>query len=149
MYAHNAVTVPHLYFGSFSHSSIQILSSSARLDGERCSTAIFRSLQRCFNQVRALAGPLKDIQRLVLKTLLHCLGCGFRVVVLLEGEPSPQSEVPSTLEQVLIKDLSVIFSLNLSLDPDSQSLPAEKHLHSMMLPPTCFSVGMVPSFLQT
>jgi hypothetical protein len=26
-------------------------------------------------QVRALAGPLKDIQRLVLKPLLHCLGC--------------------------------------------------------------------------
>ena len=40
-------------------------------------------------QVRALAGPLKDIQRLVPKPLLRCLGCGLRVVVLLEGEPSP------------------------------------------------------------
>ena len=37
----------------------------------------------------ALAGPLKDIQRLVLKPLLHCLGCVLRVVILLEGEPSP------------------------------------------------------------
>ena len=38
--------------------------------------------------VQALAGPLKDIQRLVPKPLLRCLGCVFRVVVLLEGEPS-------------------------------------------------------------
>jgi hypothetical protein len=44
-------------------------------------------------QVRALAGPLKDIQRLVLKLLLRCLGCVLRVIVLLEGEPSPQSKV--------------------------------------------------------
>uniref|UniRef100_A0A4W5PJ62 Myosin motor domain-containing protein n=1 Tax=Hucho hucho TaxID=62062 RepID=A0A4W5PJ62_9TELE len=35
-------------------------------------TAIFRSLQRRV-QVRALAGPLKDIQRLVPKPLLRCL----------------------------------------------------------------------------
>ena len=36
-------------------------------------------------QVQALAGPLKDIQRLVPKPLLCCLGCVLRVVVLLEG----------------------------------------------------------------
>ena len=40
-------------------------------------------------QVRALAGPLKEIQRLVPKPLLRCLGCVLRVVVLLEGERSP------------------------------------------------------------
>ena len=40
-------------------------------------------------QVRALAGPLKDIHRLVPEPLLHCLGCLLRVVVLLEGKPSP------------------------------------------------------------
>ena len=39
--------------------------------------------------VWALAGPLKDIQRLVPKPLLRCLGCVLRVIVLLEGEPSP------------------------------------------------------------
>uniref|UniRef100_A0A4W5LMB8 von Willebrand factor A domain containing 5A n=1 Tax=Hucho hucho TaxID=62062 RepID=A0A4W5LMB8_9TELE len=48
---------------------------------------------------RALTGPLKDIQRLVPKPLLRCLGCVLRVIVLLEGEPSPQSEVLSALEQ--------------------------------------------------
>ena len=69
-------------------------------------------------QVRALAGSLKDIQRLVLKPLLHCLGCVLRVVVLLEGEPSPQSEVLRALEQVFIKDLSVLCSVHFCLDSD-------------------------------
>ena len=40
-------------------------------------------------QVRALAGPLKDIRRLVPKALLHCLGCVLWVVVLLERELPP------------------------------------------------------------
>ena len=67
---------------------------------------------------QALAGPLKDIQRLVPKALLHCLSCVLRVIVLLQGEPSPQSEVLSDLKQVFIKDLSVLCSIHLSLDPD-------------------------------
>ena len=66
-------------------------------------------------QVRALAVSLKDIQRLVLKPLLRCLGCVLRVVVLLEGEPSPQAEVLSTMEQVFIKDISVLCSVGLFL----------------------------------
>ena len=49
-------------------------------------------------QVQALAGPLKDIQRVVPKPLLCCLGCVLRVVVLLGGEPLPQSEVLSALD---------------------------------------------------
>ena len=69
-------------------------------------------------QVRALAGPLKDTQRLVPKPLLFCLGCVLRVVVLFEGEPSPQSKVLSALEQVFIKDLSVLCSFHISLNPD-------------------------------
>ena len=40
------------------------------------------------------------------------------VVVLLEGEPSPQSEIVSALEQVFIKDLSVLCSVHFSLDPE-------------------------------
>ena len=35
-----------------------------------------------------------------------CHACVLSVIVLLEGEPSPQSEVLRTLEQVFIKDLS-------------------------------------------
>ena len=65
-----------------------------------------------------LAGPLKDIQRLVLKPQLCCLGCVLRVFVLLEGEPLHQSEVLSGLEQVFIKDLSVHCGVHFCLDPD-------------------------------
>jgi hypothetical protein len=36
----------------------------------------------------------------------------------LEGEPSPQSEVLSALEQFFIKDLSVLCSVHLFQDPD-------------------------------
>ena len=68
-------------------------------------------------QLLALAGKPKDIQRLVSKPLLLCLGCVIRVVLLLEGEPSPQSEVLSALEQVFIKGLSVLCSVHLSLNP--------------------------------
>ena len=69
-------------------------------------------------QVQALSGPLKDIQRLVSKPLLRCLGCVLRFVLLLEGEASPESEILSALEQVFIKDLSVHCSVHLCLDPD-------------------------------
>ena len=68
-------------------------------------------------QVWALAGPLKDIQRLIPKPLLPFLGCVLRVVVLLEGELSLQSDVLSSLEQVFIKDLSVLCAVHLSLGP--------------------------------
>jgi hypothetical protein len=72
---------------------------------------VFRHFSKCIKyfqvcpemfdrvQVRALAGPLNDIQRFVPKPLLHCLDCVAKVFVLVEGEPSPQS-------------------IHLSLDPD-------------------------------
>ena len=62
-------------------------------------------------QVRALTGPLKDIQRPVPNPILRCVVCVLRVLVLLEGEPSTQSEVLSALEQVFINDLSLYFAL--------------------------------------
>ena len=136
LFGYDATSLAHLYLGSFSHSSLHILSSSMRLDGERRCTAIFRSFQRY--SIR-----FKSIQRIVSKPLLHCLGCVLRVIVLLEGEPSPQFEVLSTLEQVLIKGLFP------SIVPSLPVPAAEKHPHSMMLPPPCFTVGTVPGFLQT
>ena len=57
-------------------------------------------------QVWALAGPLKDIQRLVPKPLLRYVGCVLRVIVL--------SEVLNALEQVFIKDLSVLCTIHIS-----------------------------------
>ena len=62
---------------------------------------------------REEAGPLKDIQGLVLKPLLRRLGCVLRVVVLFEGEPLPQSEVMSALEQVFIKELCTLLCSSL------------------------------------
>ena len=44
---YDATSLAHLYLEIFSHSSLQILSNSVRLDGECRYTAIFRSLQRC------------------------------------------------------------------------------------------------------
>ena len=83
------------------------------------------------------------------KPLLCCLGCVLRVIVLLEGEYSPQSEVLSNLEQVFIKIFlyfaPFIFPSILTRLP----VPAaEKHPHRMMLPPPFFTIGMVPGFLQ-
>ena len=53
----------------------------------------------------------------------------------------------SAVEQVFIKDFALfIFPSILTSLP----VPAtEKHPHNMMLPPLCFTVGMVAGFLQT
>jgi hypothetical protein len=57
-----------------------------------------------------------------------------RVVVLLEGEPSPQSEVLSTLEQVFIKDLCTLLPFIFFAILTSLPVPAaERQHHSMML----------------
>jgi hypothetical protein len=45
VFGYDATSLAHLHLGSFSHSSLQILSSSVRLNGEHSCTAIFRSLQ--------------------------------------------------------------------------------------------------------
>ena len=90
-------------------------------------------------QVQGLAGPLKDIET--------CLDCVLRVVVLLEGEHSPQSEVLSRLSsRILLYFALIIFPSILTSLPVQAT---EKHPHSMMLPPPHFTVGMVPGFLQT
>ena len=58
---YDATSLAHLYLGDFSRSSLQILSSSVRLDGEFCCTAIFRSLQRCL--IRFKSGLWLDHSR--------------------------------------------------------------------------------------
>ena len=74
-------------------------------------------------QVRSLAGTLEDIHRVVPQTLPSCLGRVLWVIVLLEDEPSAQSEVLSALDQVFIKDISVLCSVQLSLNPDQSPSP--------------------------
>ena len=78
---YDATSLAHLYFGSFSHSSLQILSSSQALSGSQVGWDIFRAFHRFSSPVSD--GTLKDIQTLVQKPLLLCLGCVLRVIVLL------------------------------------------------------------------
>uniref|UniRef100_A0A8C7LCD5 non-specific serine/threonine protein kinase n=1 Tax=Oncorhynchus kisutch TaxID=8019 RepID=A0A8C7LCD5_ONCKI len=108
----------HLYLGGFSHSSLQILSRAVRLDGVRCCTAIFRS-----PDISGLWLGHSRTLRLAPKPLVRSLGCVLRVVVLLEGEPSPLSKVLSALAQVCIKDLSALCSVHLCLNPDKYHSP--------------------------
>ena len=97
IFEHDATSLAHKLLGSFSH-----LSSSIRLDGS-VGAQPFSDLSR---DAKSVSSPAEAIP---------CyLGCVFRVVVLLEDELSPQSEVQSTLEQVFIKDVSVHCSIHLS-----------------------------------
>ena len=97
----------HLYLGSSSHSSLQILSSSVMLDGELCCTAIFRSLQRYSIGFRLWLGhsrTFRDLSRshscIAMAVCLGALSC-WKVNL----RPSLRSPA---LEQVFIKDLSVL-----------------------------------------
>ena len=62
----------------------------------------------------ALARPLKDLDTCP-EAIPALSWCVLRVVILLEGEPVPQSEVLSALEQDFIKDPSKLCTINLSL----------------------------------
>ena len=122
---YDATSLAHTYLGSFSHPPLQILSSSVRLDGEPFCTAIFRSLQRCSIGFKSglWLGHSRTFRYFSLP-LLHRLGCVLRVVVLLDGKPSPQSEVLRTLEQIYQGSLYAL--LHSSLPRSwliSQSLP--------------------------
>ena len=71
-----------------------------------------------------------------------------RVIVLLEGESSAHFEVLSAVEQVFIKDLSVLSAYIFLLILTSLAFPAiEKHNHSMMLPPPGSTVGSGVKYL--
>lgn len=74
--------------------------------------------------------------RVVPMPLLHCLDFVLRVIGLLQSVPSAQSEVLSPVNWAVKQ--------------------SKKHFQSMILPPPCFTVGVVvcrwwvmPSFLQT
>ncbi len=46
-----------------------------------------------------------------MKPLLRYFSCVLKVIVLLEGKPSAQSEVLSTLEKVFVQDIPVKLSM--------------------------------------
>ena len=61
LFGYDTTSLAHLYLGSFSHLSRQILSSSVRLDVERCCTAMVKSLQSC--SIRFKSGLWLDHSR--------------------------------------------------------------------------------------
>ena len=87
----SSINFVHLDFGIFSHSSLQICSSSVKLDGGVSVNSNLEVFPQILNgiQVWALAGPLKDFHILVLKPFQCCFGCMLRVIVLLEHKSSP------------------------------------------------------------
>ncbi len=146
-------------WGSSAIPSLQILSSSVRLDGKRWWTAIFRSLQRCsigfksglwLGHSRTVTELLWSHSFVILAVCLGSLSC-WKVNLR-----------PSLRSWALWRRFSSRISLYLAafIIPSiatSRPVPAaEKHLHSMMLPPPCFTVGTVldrwwavPGFLHT
>ncbi len=135
----------HTWIGGFSAILLCKFSSSVRLDGDHRWTAIFRSLQRC--SIGFKSGLWLYIHRVVPKPLLCCLGCVLKIIVLLEGEPLAQSVVLSTVKQVFIEDISVLCSIQLSLNPDQSpsscrwKTPPQKHPHRLL--PAHYTFGMV------
>ncbi len=124
LFGKDATSFSHLDLGILCHSSLQILSSSVRLDGKRWWTAIFRSLQRCSIGFKSgLWLAIQEQSRVVVKPLLRYFSCVLRVIVLLEGKPSAQSEVLSTLEKVFVQDIPVLGRIHLSLDCNQSSCP--------------------------
>ncbi len=103
-----------LFFSSPLH-----VSFSVRLDG---TGAHFQVSPEIFDwvQAQALAGTLKDIHRVVYKTLLLCVW----FIVLLEGESSAQSEVLNALGWVFMKAISIVWCIELFFTLTSPSVPA-------------------------
>ena len=99
-------------------------------------------------QVRALAGPLKGIQRLVPKPLLRCLGCVRGLGRSLSGWKV--NLLPSLGSWALWSRISSRISLYFAPFIFASILTSlqSQHPRSMMLPPPCFTVGMVQGFLQ-
>ncbi len=114
-------------------------------------THIFRFLQ-IFDWVQAqvLSGPLKDITVLCISYSY----CVLRVIVLLEGEPSAQSEVLNALDWFFMKAISIFWCIELFIStPMSPSVPAAENStiarccnqHTLILG----WYSGVPGFLQT
>ncbi len=101
-------------------------------------TDIFRFLQKCLigSKPKLLLGHSRTFTELFIS---HSC-CVLWVIVLLEGEPSAQSEVLNALDWVFIKAISIFCCVELSF----YSVPAaEKQPHSMRLLPAHFTFGMV------
>jgi len=117
------ISFAHLDLGSFSHSSLQICSSSVKLDGERRWTAIFKSFHRFsmgFNSGVSSSTPegfscsCSDAISVLLWLYAWC-HCPVGTETF--------ATVFCTLKHVLLKDLLVFGSIHCSLYPDKSPSP--------------------------
>ncbi len=145
LFGKDATSFSHLDLGILCHSSLQIFSSSVRLDGKRWWTAIFRSLQRCsigfksglwLGHSRTVTELLWSHSFVILAVCLGSLSC-WKVTFGPVWGPEHSGEgfrpgYPCTWD--------IIFP---SIATSRPVPAAEKHPHSMMLPPPCFTVGTV------
>ncbi len=146
LFGKDATSFSHLDLGILCHSSLQILSSSVRLDGKRWWTDIFRSLQRC--SIGFKSGLWLGHSRTVTELLWSHF---FVILAVCLGSLScwKVNLRPSLRSWALWRRFSSRISLYLAafIFPSiatSRPVPAaEKHPHSMMLPPPCFTVGTV------
>ena len=109
--------------GILCHSSLQILSSLVRLDG----AVVEQQISGLSSGV--LMGSSQGSGWATQGHFPSCpsdtpelFGCVFQIIVLLNSEPSAQSEVLSRLDQVF-KHISVLCSLQLSLNTDESPCP--------------------------
>ncbi len=125
LFGKDATSFSHLDLGILCHSSLQILSSSVRLDGKRWWTAIFRSLQRCsigfksglwLGHSRTVTELLWSHSFVILAVCLGSLSC-WKVNL------QPSLRVLSTLEKVFVQDIPVLGRIHLSLDCNQSSCP--------------------------
>ncbi len=122
LFVKDATSFSHLDLGILCHSSLQILSSSVRLDGKRWWTVIFRSFQRCsigfksglwLGHSRTVTELLWSHSFVILAVCLGSLSC-WRVNL----QPSLRSWA-----QVFVQDISVLGRIHLSLDCNQSSCP--------------------------
>ncbi len=146
LFGKDATSFSHLDLGILCHSSLQILSSSVRLDGKRWWTAIFRSLQRCsigfksglwLGHSRTVTELLWSHSFVILAVCLGSLSC-WKVNL----RPSLRSWALWRRFSSRISLYSAAFIFP-SIATSRPVPAAEKHPHSMMLPPPCFTVGTV------
>lgn len=125
--------------------------SPIRLDGEQRCGAIFRSLQRC--SIILKSGFWLDHSRTFTEWswrtsfIMSAVCLGLLFCWKMNLRPSPRSRV---LWSTKDEHQGYIFTLLHSSYPrpwlDSKFLHPKKHLHSIILPPTCFTVWVCPLY---
>ena len=139
---YDSTSLAHLYLGSFSHSSLQVLSSSVRLDEDRCCTAIFRSLQRCL--IGFKSGIWLGHSR-TFRNLSRSHSCIVLAVSCWKVNVHPSLRSWAFWSRFSSR-ISLYFALFIfaSILINHPVPVAEKHSHSMILPPPCFTAGFPP-----